>query len=195
MCQSVCVYVCSSLSCVQLFVTPRDCSPPGSSVHGILQARILEWVAIPFSRDLPNPGVKPGLLHYRRILDHLNHLGSHGLVFTRAFPFLSSGFPGGAGGKAPAHQCRRCESHGFYPWIREIPWRRAWQSAPVFLPGESHGQKSLAGYSPWGGTESDMTEATWHTLHCHLKRPGKNEPSVAMSTSNIQILVSNTILH
>ena len=36
-----------------------DCSPPGSSVHGILQVRILEWVAIPFSRDLPNPGIKP----------------------------------------------------------------------------------------------------------------------------------------
>ena len=36
-----------------------DCSPPGSSVHGILQARILEWVAIPFSRDLPDPGIKP----------------------------------------------------------------------------------------------------------------------------------------
>jgi len=37
-----------------------DCSPPGSSVHGILQARILEWVATPFSRDLPNPGIEPG---------------------------------------------------------------------------------------------------------------------------------------
>ena len=36
-----------------------DCSPPGSSVHGILQARILEWVAISFSRDLPNPGIEP----------------------------------------------------------------------------------------------------------------------------------------
>ena len=38
---------------------PMDCSPPSSSVHGILQARILEWVAIPFSRDLPDPGVEP----------------------------------------------------------------------------------------------------------------------------------------
>ena len=37
-----------------------DCSPPGSSVHGILQARILEWVAIAFSRDLPDTGIKPG---------------------------------------------------------------------------------------------------------------------------------------
>ena len=37
-----------------------DCSPPGSSVHGILQARILVWVAIPFSGDLPDPEVEPG---------------------------------------------------------------------------------------------------------------------------------------
>ena len=41
-----------------------------------------------------------------------------------------------------------------------IPWRRAWQSTPVFLPGESHGQRSLAGYSPWGLKESDTIEAT-----------------------------------
>ena len=38
---------------------PRDCSPPGSSVHGILQARILEWVAIPFPGGLPDPGIEP----------------------------------------------------------------------------------------------------------------------------------------
>ena len=40
-------------------------------------------------------------------------------------------------------------------------WRRKWQPTPVFLPGESHGQRSLVGCSPWGGTESDTTEATW----------------------------------
>ena len=40
----------------------------------------------------------------------------------------------------------------------KIPWRYTWQPTPVFLPGESHGQRSLAGYSPWGGQESDMTE-------------------------------------
>ena len=47
------------------------------------------------------------------------------------------------------------------PWVKKIPWRRAWQPTPVFLPGESHGQRSLGGYSPWGHRESDMTEATW----------------------------------
>ena len=42
--------------------------------------------------------------------------------------------------------------------VRKIPWRRKWQPTPVFLPGESHGQRSLAGYSPWGHKELDMTE-------------------------------------
>ena len=45
---------------------------------------------------------------------------------------------------------------------QEDPWRRAWQPTPVFLSGEFHGQRSLAGYSPWGCRESDMTE--WPTL-------------------------------
>ena len=45
-------------SCLTLY-DPVDCSPPGNSVHGILQARILEWVAIPFSRELPDQGIKP----------------------------------------------------------------------------------------------------------------------------------------
>ena len=46
------------------------------------------------------------------------------------------------------------------PWVGKIPWRRAWQPTPVFLPGESHGQRSLEGYCPWSRKESDMTEAT-----------------------------------
>ena len=42
--------------------------------------------------------------------------------------------------------------------VRKIPWRREWQATPVFFPGESHGQRSLVGYSPWGHKESDMIE-------------------------------------
>ena len=71
-------------------------------------------------------------------------------------------FPGGASGKEPACQSGRPKRRGFDPWVWEIPWRRAWQLTPVFLPGESHGQRSLVGYSPWGCTESDMAEVTWH---------------------------------
>ena len=57
----VCMHVCEcvSHSVVSKFATPWIVAPPGSSVHSILQARILEWVAIPFFRDLPNSGIKP----------------------------------------------------------------------------------------------------------------------------------------
>ena len=61
---------------------------------------------------------------------------------------LLLGLPSGTGGKEPTCQCRRCKRHRFDPWIRKIPWRRAWQPTPVFLPGESHGQRSLSGYGP-----------------------------------------------
>ena len=60
------------------------------------------------------------------------------------------GFPGGINGKEPAWQCKRHKRCGFDPWVRKIPRRRAWQPTPVFLPGESHGQRSLVGWSPWG---------------------------------------------
>ena len=46
---------------------------------------------------------------------------------------------------------------GFDPWVGKIPWRRHWPPTPVFLPGRSHGQRSLAGYSPQGHKELDMT--------------------------------------
>ena len=49
-----------SLSCVRLFGDPMDCSLSGSSVHGIFQARVLEWIAISSPRDLPDPGIEPG---------------------------------------------------------------------------------------------------------------------------------------
>ena len=49
-------------------------------------------------------------------------------------------------------------------WVGKIPWRRKWQPTPVFLPGESHGQRSLAGYSLGGRTESDTTKATQNAL-------------------------------
>jgi len=55
---------------------PMNYSPPGSSVHGILQTRILEWVAIPFSRGYSPPRIEPGLLHCRQIIYHLSHQGS-----------------------------------------------------------------------------------------------------------------------
>ena len=61
-------------------------------------------------------------------------------------------------GKEPACKCRRHKRRGFKPWVGKIPWRRAWQSVPIFLPGETHGQRSLVGYSPRGHKELEMTE-------------------------------------
>ena len=63
-------------------------------------------------------------------------------------------------GKESASQCRR---HKFNPWVGKMLWRRKWQPTPVFLPGESHGQRNLVGYSPWSDKESDMNE------HAHTK--------------------------
>ena len=62
-----------------------------------------------------------------------------------------------------SHESKRClplecRRPGFDPWVGKIPWRRIWQPTPVLLPGESHGGRSLVGYSPWGHKESDMTE-------------------------------------
>ena len=59
-----------------------------------------------------------------------------------------SSFPGGASGKELACQCRRHKRRGFHPWVGKVPRRRAWQPTPMFLPGESQGQRSLVGYRP-----------------------------------------------
>ena len=59
-------------------------------------------------------------------------------------------------------QCLQCGRPRFNPWVRKSPWRRKWQPTPVFLSGESHRQRSLVGYNPWGHKESDTTE--WLTL-------------------------------
>ena len=61
-------------------------------------------------------------------------------------------------------QCRR---RGFDPWVGKIPWRRKWLPTPVFLSGESHGQKSLVGCSPWGCRESDTAEPL--STHAHTE--------------------------
>ena len=60
--------------------------------------------------------------------------------------FFHWDFSGGSSGKEPAYKCRRLERHRFNPWVRKIPWGRKWQPAPVFVPGKSQEQTSLAGY-------------------------------------------------
>ena len=65
-----------------------------------------------------------------------------------------AGIPRWLSGKEPAYQCKRCR---FDPWVRKILWRRKWQHTPVFLPGKSYGQRSLAGYNQVKVTLSYLT--------------------------------------
>ena len=130
-----CMKVKSESEAVQSCPTlcdPMDCSLPGSSVHEIFQARVLEWGAIAFL------ATKPPL--------------------SRSVWFSDRGFPGGAVVKNPPAKARDAGDAGSVPGSERIPWRRGWQHTPVFLPGKSHGQRSLVGYSPWGPKESDTTE-------------------------------------
>ena len=77
---------------------------------------------------------------------------------------MSLGLPSGTSGKEPPCQCRRHKRHGFDTWVRKILRKRKWQPSPVFLPGKSHGQRSLAGYSKLGCKELDTTEAAEYIM-------------------------------
>ena len=88
-------------------------------------------------------------------------------------------------GKESACKCRR---RGFDPLIGKIPWRRKWQPTPVSLPGESHGQKSLVGCSPWGCKESGTTERLTLTYKLFLKKAIKRRLSSLMRFKNQDVL-------
>ena len=75
------------------------------------------------------------------------------------FSWLILWFPGGASGKKPACRCRRHKRPWFDLWVRKIPWRRTLQPIPIFLPGKSLGQRSLAGYSH--GVANSWTWLRW----------------------------------
>ena len=76
-------------------------------------------------------------------------------IFTRII-----GLPWCFSGKEFTCQCRRSR---FNPWVRKIPWRRKWKPTPIFLPGKSHGQRNLVGYSPWGHKNSRTWLSDWTT--------------------------------
>ena len=85
---------------------------------------------------------------------------------VRSLQGLTRGFSG----KESSSQCWRCQRCIFDAWVQKIPWRRAWQPTQIFLPRESHEQRSLAGYSPWGYEELDSTE--WLSRHAHKGSSG-----------------------
>ena len=124
-------------------------------------------------------GSNPCLLHQQANSLPLSHQGST-LVFpfSRAvshsaliatfwaksdfikviFSTMMGGLPRWHSVKEFTCQCGRHRKRGFHLWVRKFPWSREWQPILVFSPGKFHGQRSLAGSSPWGFKESDMTE-------------------------------------
>ena len=174
--------VAKSLQSCPTLCDPIDCSPPGFPVPGILQARTLEWVTISFSnawkwkekvksfssvRLLVTPwtaayqgfsreeywsGVPLPPLKHESNLSHFPHLPARSNLYSTFCLYKFAMLPWWLSGKKSACQCNRC---GFDPWLK-IPWRRKWQPTPVFLPGESHGQRSLVGYRPRGSQKSQV---------------------------------------
>ena len=151
-------------------------SLPGSSVHGILQARILEWVAIPFSRGSSWPRDPTRLSHIAGrfftiwatrkapirifiitlMIEMEKAMAPHSSTLAWKIPRTEE--PGGLqsmGSLGVGHDW--ATSLSLFTFMH---WRRKWQPTPVFLPGESQGRGSLVGCSLWGRTESDTTEAT-----------------------------------
>ena len=88
-----------------------------------------------------------------------SHRRQHYILASYVLTF-HEGFPGGARSQEPVGQCRRRERRGFDPWVRKIPWRRVWQPAKVFLPGEFPRMEEPGGLQSMGSKELDTTETT-----------------------------------
>ena len=84
--------------------------------------------------------------------------------------------------------CLQCGRPGFDPWVGKIPWRRKWQPTPVFLPGESHGQRSLVGYSPQGLKELDTTERLHFHFHYLLEFAQTTQSNLQIQCNPYQII-------
>ena len=136
---------------------------PSNEHPGLISFR-MDWLDL-----LAVQGTLKSLLqHHSSKASILRRLAFFTVQLSHLCP-LQMGFPGGASGKKPICQGRRPKIRGFNPWVGKIPWRRKWQPTPVFLPGESHGQRSLAGYAPLHLKESDTTEQlSMHTRTCIL---------------------------
>ena len=114
-----------------------DCSPPDCYLHGISQARIYSGLPFPSPVDLSHPGTERHPLP-------LEPLGKPSSYYYRKKELPGSYW----------------SNSGYDLWVRKIHWRRSWQPTSVFLPGESPGQNSLIGYSPYG----HKTVGHWNDL-------------------------------
>ena len=152
---------------------PQSCpslwDPVDYTVHGILQARVLEWVAYPFSRgpsrprnttchkgphrQPEGPGAHPRAARQHKDPDREAAAPLRSELSSPPPP-LSLWASQVARWQRIHLQMQAMQAHGFDPCIRKLPCRREWQSTPVFLPGKTHRQRSLAGYKVHGATES-----------------------------------------
>ena len=94
----------------------------------------------------------PHVFHLPLIPGSLQPLFQHAQIFPSGIVNL------GSPGAQMVRICLQCRRPAFKPWVGKILWRREWLPTPVFLLGKCHGQRSLAGYSPWGYKELDTTE-------------------------------------
>ena len=116
-------------------------------------ARLFSWALKTLDMDLGKTGKATGLSKSLRKWERSGRNAQGEERIYQKLDVISSpgwGFPGGAYGKESACQCGKQKRRGLDPWVGKVPWRSAWQPTPVFLPGEPHGQRSLAGYSPQG---------------------------------------------
>ena len=140
------------------FCDPMDCSPPGSSVCGILQARVLEWVAIPFSRDLPDPGIEPRSVFWLLFGVLLAWLKwnpyDSWFIFLNYIQYLViTGFPGGSDGKESACSI---EDLGSIPGSSRSPGEGNGYSLQYFCLENSTDRKA------WWSTVHGVTKSqTW----------------------------------
>ena len=98
----------------------------------------------------------------------------------------NTGLPNWQSRKESTCPCRWYTRPGFNPWVGKIPWRRKWLPTPVSLPGKSHGQRSLAGYTPWDHEQLDTTE--WLHTHTHTHTHTLKIPAIEFR--NVYYLVS-----
>ena len=141
--------------------------PPGSSVHWILQARTLEWVAIPSSRGSSQPRDQTQVSYIAGRFSTIWATGKPTVPVRGILSFWLMTLPSlGLGTVCTEHELLRENTRGSpeRPQLRPQPskkrWEKQWQPAPVLLPGESQGLGSLVSCCLWGCTESDTTEVT-----------------------------------
>ena len=132
-------------SCLTL-CDPMDYSLPGSSVVRFSRQDYWSGLPCPLPGECANPGIKPVSLMSSALA------GGFFTTSTTIYKAINMnvGFPNSTSGKETT-----CS---FNPWVGKIPYRRKWQSTPLFLPGKFHEQRSQAGYISWGHKELNATK-------------------------------------